>query len=294
MKKQLLQECVEKLLKESGENSESFYIETKERLYRGVNTFPLYNLEMAKNLGLNLEAALELTNNYYEKTNSYNWSSVIIELAGMIKNGILGEDCYEYLTDEFLGKKAGELAVTILETKGVYFKKASLSKDAEFKVTEGRYRFRLYPVIDSANSLSKNKTTKEVKTNNNMKPSKELELLMDLYVIRTSKSFRDVHAAILNRLKNKTDMEYVKYLRDIETREFNNYMSLGSTKAKDSSQFLKDMGQMFAIIFKYNQGSDRTILEKSYKYLVNKYKCESVVEFSTNPLDSLSSFTKAV
>lgn len=118
----------------------------------------LFDLAFMYNLGQDMKLYTDVI---AEAVKLYGLDSVclLIEFAIAIKMGIL-----EYITiarelPRFKEQDPYEFAKIILQKHGVYYKASSRNKNALFEVTENKWGCKLFPVLGSAHSLSKNKTS---------------------------------------------------------------------------------------------------------------------------------------
>lgn len=90
-------------------------------------------------------------------------TSLVLECALGCKRGNLEKAKVEKFLVNIKTESPYILAKQILTEHGVFYKAASRDKDGQFRVTELRWSYAEMPVLQSAYSLSKNKTSKEVK-----------------------------------------------------------------------------------------------------------------------------------
>lgn len=146
---------IEKLLDKSRDTSD----------YRSLNTIcfnkriqPLATLALIGNLNsLNISAIAECYNSFGEDI-----TSVAIECAIGCKRGILKESKTNKHFEDLGNEDAGDLAKKVLTEHGVYYKATSVGKNAKFRVSEFRWGHREMPILNSANAIPQNTTTKSI------------------------------------------------------------------------------------------------------------------------------------
>lgn len=146
---------IEKLLDKNSDTSD----------YKSINTIcfnkriqPLATLALIGNLNdLNLSAIVECYDSFGEDI-----TSVAVECAIACKRGIFKEAKTNKYFEELSDVDAGNLAKAILTEHGVYYKASSANKSAKSRVSEFRWGHREMPILNSANAIPQNTTTKSI------------------------------------------------------------------------------------------------------------------------------------
>lgn len=189
---------IEKLLDKNSDTSD----------YKSINTIcfnkriqPLATLALIGNLNdLNLSAIAECYDSFGEDI-----TSVAVECAIACKRGIFKEAKTNKYFEELNDADAGNLAKTILTEHGVYYKASSANKSAKSRVSEFRWGHREMPILNSANAIPQNTTTKAILG------------LDDKFEANISLSYLECYNAQLNtRARNKQLLSFNNFIKKIE------------------------------------------------------------------------------
>lgn len=166
----------------------------------------LYDLAFIYNLGTTFGLYTDVISEAI-KHFSLDGTCLLVELAIAIKEGKL-----EYLTiakelEKFKEQDPYEFAKIILQKHGVFYKSASRNKNAIYAVTENKWGYSVYPILLSAYSLSKNKTSIRISglKNTHFKPSFVFRYITTLNEQGNSKSRGRIDGVMNNFILHVAD-----------------------------------------------------------------------------------------
>lgn len=159
-------ECTEKIMREPTDMERILDATSDTANYKDINSIcfnkRLHGLSTMVHVAHENELNVSVVVDLFVKL-GLDSASLLLECALGCKRGNLEKSKTEKFLLNIKTESPYILAKQILTEHGVFYKAASRDKDGQYRVTEFRWSYAEMPVLRSAYSLSKNKTSKEVK-----------------------------------------------------------------------------------------------------------------------------------